>query len=220
MGSCTYCAIKHAHGPLSSKPLPEILKEFDTGLQQGFKEFKIVAADTGSYGQDIGTNIVELLKGLLNRCGDFRLSILDINPAFVVQYAPDLIEILSRSAGKIRCMMIPIQSGNDDILSLMKRDYNSIEVKECLYALRKASPEMAIATHVIVGFPGESENQFEDTIRFLKTVNFDRIDIYKYDDRPNTVACQFPNQVPNHIKEIRVAKLLEEFEMTSHIDIN
>lgn len=220
LGSCTYCAIKHAHGPFSSRPLQEILKEFDDGLQHGFKEFKIVGADIGPYGQDIGTNIIELFRTLLNKDGDFRLSFHDIHPAFVVQHASELTEIILRNADKHIGVIIPIQSGNDEILSLMKRGYNSTETMDCLCALREACPRLIIATHVMVGFPGESDDQFEDTIRFLKRVNFHRIDIYKYDDRPNTEASQFHNKIPEHIKEKRLAKLQEEFKMTSYISIN
>ena len=93
----------------------------------------------------------------------------------------------------------------------MKRDYTASETQECLCKLRKACPEIKLATHIVVGFPSETDSDFEATIEFLKKVNFDRIDIYEYGDRPNTVASQMENKVSEETIRSRVCRLRDEF---------
>lgn len=183
LGECTYCAIKFATGTLCSKPLNKVLSEFDRGLRKGYKEFKLIAGDLGAYGQDIGTNIAELLRSLLDRKGEFRLTLLDFDPQYFIQYASDLIETLAANSERIRLLMVPIQSGSEKILKLMRRGHTIEDARRSLCRLRAASPAMPISTHVLIGFPGETDEDFKETIEFLRAVGFDRIDVYEYTDR-------------------------------------
>ncbi len=214
LGECTYCAIKFATGSLRSKPLNKVLAEFDTGLRKGFKEFKLIAGDLGAYGQDIGTNIAELLRSLLERKGSFRLTLLDFDPRYFIKYAHELIETLASNAERIRLLMVPIQSGNERILRLMRRGHTAKDARKFLCALRRASPEILVSTHVLIGFPSETEQDFEDTIQFLTDVRFDRIDVYEYTDRPKTEASQLDNKVPDEVKKTRASRLRAEFGQT------
>jgi len=217
LGRCSYCAIKLAAGPLVSKPMEDILAEFDTGIRNKFKDFVIVAGDVGSYGQDIHTNIVELLRNLFNRKGTYRLHLTEFNPRWLIQYQSELMGIFRTYANKISTVIFPIQSGSERILKLMQRDYTAAKTKQCLTEIRGASPQIQVFTHVIVGFPGETENDFNDTMLFLREVHFDEIAVYKYEGRPNIEAEQIKNKVPESIKDMRLCRLLREFRKTAKV---
>ena len=215
MGECTYCAIRFAAGPLRSKPLDKILEEFDAGLQNGYQEFKLIAGDLGAYGQDLGTNVAILLERLLRRKTDYRLTLLDMAPHWFVQYSAELTRLFAANQEKIRLLMLPIQSGNSAVLKRMCRPDIVSSLAPKLKALRSQIPTLALATHVLVGFPGESEQEFEDTLKLLRTVKFDRVDVYRYSDRPNTEATQLPGKVSEEIKKQRTLRILGEFAGTA-----
>ncbi len=211
MGTCTYCAIKFAAGPLRSKPLEGVLSEFDAGLESGHRECKIVAGDIGPYGQDIGMSVVDLFRGLFERQADFRLTLLDLGPEWFVKYRKELTELFVADSHRIRLLMCPVQSGSDGVLQRMQRRYAVEETKACLLALREAAPDISIATHALVGFPGETEADFQATLEFLRTVQFARVDVFEYGDRPNTEASRMPDKVPDAVKRERATLLVQEF---------
>ena len=157
---CTYCAIKNAVGPLRSKPLGEIMEEFNLAIGEGYKNFRLVADDVGSYGQDIGSNIVDLLNRVYAYQYDFKLIWDDFHPIWLIQYFPDLFNIFSQYPQKIGYLGFPVQSGSDRILQLMNRGYKAADVKECLLALNEALPEVDTTSHVLLGFPGETKEDF------------------------------------------------------------
>jgi len=106
---------------------------------------------------------------------------------------------------------MPIQSGSEKILSLMKRRHTAFEVQEQMLALKKAVPDFRIGTHVMVGFPGETEQDFNATLDFLKTIDFYYMKVFKYDDRPQIQSARLPYKVPEKIKRKRLLKLIREF---------
>lgn len=204
---CTYCAIRHAAGTLQSKPLDKILAEFDLGLAQKHANFEILAEDIGSYGLDIGSGCVELFERLFQRPGSYKLVLTDINVRYLIQYTPALCDLLATNADRIRMLKVPIQSGSDRILRLMKRQYTRDEMQASLTYLREKAPSLPLETHVLVGFPGETDEDFEDTMDLLGAIRFDRIQIYRYTDRPNTSARDLPDKVPEPVKEQRIQHL-------------
>ena len=212
MGTCTYCAIRFAAGPLQSKPLDEVLAEFDSGLSQGCTEFRLIAGDLGCYGQDIGTNVAVLLERMMQRSAAFRLTLQDFDLRWFVMYQASLIELLSSNHSRVGSVLVPLQSGSERILALMRRGHTASDAKEALCALRAASPDMVLDTHVLVGFPGETRRDFDDTLRFLKAVRFDHVTGYDYEDRPGTEASQMPDKVPHRVVKSRGFRLRRETE--------
>jgi len=208
---CTYCAIKNAVGPLRSKPLGEIIEDFNLAIAEGYKTFRLVADDVGSYGQDNGGNIVELLNRVFEHQTEFKLMWSDFNPLWLIKYFPDLFKIFSQNPQKIGYLGFPAQSGSDKILALMNRGYKAADVKECLFTLRQALPEVDISSHMIVGFPGETKEDFNKTISFFKEMNFKHFYAYQYCDRPNTEALQLPCRVSTITKYIRLWQVKRRF---------
>lgn len=212
MGECSYCAIKNAYGPLSSKPLDTIMNEFRTGLEKGYGTFKLIAGDVGSYGQDTGTNIVELLRYLFEHKGEYRLIWDDFNPRWLIKYFPELSEIVRRNNHKIGHVGFPVQSGSEKILTLMRRGHTAEDAIKCFVKLKQASPRLQMITHVIVGFPGEEDGDLDDTMRMLQDVCFEEIHVFPYSDRPNTHSENLIDKVPEKIKFRRAWKIRRKFQ--------
>jgi tRNA A37 methylthiotransferase MiaB len=207
LGECTFCAIRFSAGPLQSKPLADVLVEFDHGLSEGFTEFRLIAGDLGSYGQDIGSNIVELLDGIMQRPRDFRLTLLDFDPKWFIVYQEGLVDLLKRNQQRIARIEIPLQSGSDGVLERMRRGHTAADALRALLALRAACPDMVIDTHVLIGFPGETDEDFQQTLDFLAAVGFTRVADYDYEDRPRTVASTMPGKVPRNVVLARGTRL-------------
>ncbi len=211
LGACTYCAIKFAEGPLVSKPMEAILTEFDAGLACGNKNFRLIGTDVGAYGQGIGTDIVALLRSLLTRRQAYVIHLPEFHPRWFVRYQPELIALFAGARDKIGSIILPIESGSDRILRLMAREYTAAEAKGSLLRLRASLPGVEIFTHVLVGFPGESDDDFDQTIRLFREAPFDEVAVYKYEARPRTEAEQMPGKVPDRVKHLRVCRLLKQF---------
>lgn len=209
---CTYCAIRRASGPLISKPMEKVLSEFTPALKDGYTNFRLVAEDVGGYGQDNGTNIVDLLNQIFAAPGKFKLIWDDFNPHWLIKYFPDLFEVFSKNVERFGYLGFPVQSGSEKILQLMNREYQAAEAKRCLLALRRSFPEIGISTHIIVAFPGETKEDFKDTISFLKEVKFNHFNAYRYCDRPNTIASQLPGKLTEITKYSRLFQLKREFK--------
>ncbi len=214
---CTYCAIKNAIGPLRSKPLAEILEEFNLAIREGYKNFRLVADDVGSYGQDNGSNIVDLLEQVLASQADFKLIWDDFHPAWLIKYCQDLFKLVAQNRDKIGYLGFPVQSGSDRILALMNRGYKVADVKECLLGIRQALPEVDITSHMIVGFPGETKEDFKKTVSLLQEINFKHFYAYKYCGRPNTEALDLPDKVHELTKYARLWQLKRQFYDTCYV---
>lgn len=209
---CSYCAIRFAEGELRSKPLDRVLAEFDAGLGQGFTEFRLVATDLGGYGQDIGTDVVNLLEGMMARTGDFHLTLQDFNLRWFVRYRDRLIGLLAENSPRIRSLLLPLQSGSERILSLMRRGHTAKDARSALLALRAACPQMELTTHVLIGFPTETARDFQDTLDLLRAVHFDTVMGYAYEDRPKTDASRMSPKVPWTTIKARDFRLVRETE--------
>jgi len=207
LGNCSYCAIKYSMGKLKSKPTQGIINEFERGLEQGYKIFKLTAEDMGSYGMDIRTNIIELLRRILEHNDNYSIIVHNFNPNFLVKYYNELLPIIKENYEKIESVDVPLQSGSDKILKLMKRPYKIKQVEECLLNLKKSVKNIKLTTQIMVGFPGESRKDFEKTLELIKKIKFDNITISKYSDRPRTKSSRMRNKIPEKIKIWRALKL-------------
>ena len=211
LGECTYCAIRFAAGPLHSKPLRTVLTEFDAGLALGYTQFKLIAGDLGCYGQDLGTNVADLLSAIMERSADFQLTLLDFDLKWFIMYSDVLIDLFARHNARMRFLALPLQSGSERTLQHMRRGHTAADAERALLALREACPGVALGTHVLVGFPGETERDFEDTLNVLRAVRFHRVDFYDYQDRPGTEASAMPDKVPRDVIRSRSLRGRREF---------
>jgi threonylcarbamoyladenosine tRNA methylthiotransferase CDKAL1 len=196
VSGCTYCAIRFATGKLKSKPEEVILQEFREGLKAGYRIFQLVAEDTGCYGRDIGTNITSLLRKLLAVPGDYRLVVIDFNPQWIVRYYEELLPLLREHRSKIAEWFVPIQSGSNRILKAMRRPYDIEDVTQKLVSLRQEMPEVIWRTTVIIGFPGETQEDHEQTKEVIRRLAFAEVELDKYEDRPGTKSSRMPDKIP------------------------
>jgi len=173
--------------------------------------FNLVADDIGPYGTDIGSSVAELLAGVFARQEDFRLVLTDINPRYLIRCADEVTEILAANSRRIELLKVPVQSGSDRILQLMERAYSGHQLRRCLGELRRRAPQLPLDTHILVGFPGETDADFQETVDLLRVIRFDRIQAYWYSDRPNTPAAEMDPKVSDADMERRVRVLLREF---------
>lgn len=210
-GLCTFCGIPLAVGPLRSLPLETIVNNFKAILDQGNRLVSLIATDVGAYGQDCGLSVVELLKRLFAEDGDFQLILNDFNPRWLIKYSDELIPLLAENAEKIDYILMPIQSGSEKILELMLRGHTAAGVRESFKALKRAVPGIKVGTHVLVGFPGETEADFGDTVELLHELDFYYLKVFKYDDRPGIKAAKLPEKVSDKVKRRRLLRLLREF---------
>jgi MiaB/RimO family radical SAM methylthiotransferase len=205
LGNCSYCAVKFAVGQLESKPLDTIVSEFKSGLNQGFEHFVLIAGDVGCYGVDIGISVVDLLSALFAIEGSYKIIIKEFNAQWIVKYFDDLLDFFKQHYHKIDYIVVPVQSASNRILRLMKRPYTIEDVKKYLNIIKTEVPGLQISTHIMVGFPGETDEDFKESIDFIREYEFPFVDIYAYDDRPNTAASQMDGKLPPDIVEQRVA---------------
>ena len=196
LGNCSYCAVKFAVGELESKPIDALVKEFKSGLDQGFEHFVLIAGDVGCYGVDIGTSAIELLSDLFAVEGAYKIIIKEFNAQWVVKYFQDHLKIFKENYEKIDYIVVPVQSASNRMLRLMKRPYTIENVKKYLNIIKSEVPDLQISTHIMVGFPGETEEDFKESVDFIREYEFPFVDIYAYDDRPNTAASQMAGKVP------------------------
>jgi tRNA A37 methylthiotransferase MiaB len=203
--NCSYCAVRISRGILKSKPLNTIIHEFEEGLAKGFSEFSLIGTDTGSYGRDQGITLVTLLKELLLKEGDYQIRLRNIQPRFLIEIMPELQELFKN--GKISYISSAVQSGNNRILKLMNRGYRIEDYKDTIRLINKEFPQIQIRTQIMVGFPSETEEEYQDSVRLLDELNFDIVETYLYSPRPNTKAAKIKEQVPRNVAEKRYTNL-------------
>jgi tRNA A37 methylthiotransferase MiaB len=211
MGKCTYCAIRFGEGPLSSKPLLTVLDEFRAGLAEGRRTFRLIGGDVGAYGQDAGSDITVLLDAMLEHPGDYKIVWDDFNPEWLIRHYTGLRRIFAENADRIGYAGFPVQTGNQRILGLMNRDYTVKDAKWHIAGLKKAAPGLKITTHAIIGFPSETEEEFEDTLSMLGELSFTQVAAFKYCDRPNTEASGMPGKLPEKVKDKRLWRMSRMF---------
>lgn len=179
---CSFCAERKVIGDLISRPVAEIVEEYKKLLEEGRRNFEFIGDDVGSYGLDIDTNFPTLIEAL-NRIDEHytvNWVLKHIHPKFIIKYQDDLIS-MARS-GKIKEIICSFQSGSNRMLELMKRQHTIEEVIETLRRFRQLLPEVKLATNIIVGFPTETDEEFNQTLLVFDEVYFDRVHMIKYYD--------------------------------------
>jgi threonylcarbamoyladenosine tRNA methylthiotransferase CDKAL1 len=189
LGSCAYCCVVFARGKLRSYSIPEIIQRVQTDLATGTQEFWVTSQDTAAYGREIGKNLAELLHAIGNVEGDFKVRVGMMTPNMIVDMQNDLIEAF-KNPKIFKFLHFPVQSGDDQVLKKMRRFYTVAEFKESVAAFRAAFPDLTLATDVIVGFPGETNEAFQNTLQLLRDIKPDVTNVSKFFARPKTAAAQ------------------------------
>jgi MiaB/RimO family radical SAM methylthiotransferase len=197
--SCTYCAIPRAIGGMKSKTIDNILRDYARILEKGEDSFILTADNLGLYGLDLGTNLTVLLDEMSKIDTYYRKvtwTFNELHPKWVLRYFQHIADYVK--SGKIKELCIPIQSGSNRILDLMKRNYKSEETLVALQKIRNASLGLRLTTDVIIGFPTETDEEFLETIRLIAKVRFDQVMFFSYGKREGTQALQLDfNELEN-----------------------
>lgn len=195
---CTYCAIKQVWGRLSSKPVATLRRELEVGLAAGHQMFYLAAQDLGAYGIDLGVSVVDLLESLFEVEGRYRLLLHDFNPQWLLKHRGELRELLPAHLDKIAYLDVPLQSGSDPVLARMKRPYKAARVLEEVLALKEAAPELIIELDVMMGFPGETDEDFALSAAFVEqTMALPQMCYWLsgFSPRPGTAAARMDDAV-------------------------
>lgn len=187
LGSCSYCQTRLARGRLHSYPQDEILKQVQSAVSSGAKEVWITAQDTGAYGIDTGGNLPELLEKICGIPHDFKVRVGMMNPDHLINFLDKLISVYKNDR-IYKFLHIPMQSGDNKILKDMKRDYTVEDFKKIVKKFRDNFDNITISTDVIVGFPTETETEFENTMNLMREIKPDVLNISRFWPRPGTSA--------------------------------
>ena len=202
---CTYCIIPNARGTIRSKPMEEVLEEVRTLTQNGCREIVLTGIETASYGKDLPNASLGALLAEVDRIpGVGRIRLGSLDPSLMKAPFVHHITGLSSLAPHFHLSM---QSGSDAILAAMKRKYNTKMAMEGILRLREALPDVQLTTDIIVGFPGETEEDFAATVDFVQKARFLMVHVFPYSKRKGTPAATMPHQIPEEEKHRRVAAL-------------
>ena len=202
---CSYCIVPYVRGRERSRKSEDIIEECRKLVQAGYKEITLLGQNVNSYKSEI--TFAELLERIANIPGDFIIRFMTSHPKDVPD---DLISVFGRYLGKIApAFHLPLQSGSDSILKKMNRTYNIGKYIETVEKIRLAAPSVALSSDIIIGFPGETDEDFAATLNVLKTVRFDMVYSFNYSKREGTAAAKMENQVPEEIKKSRMRALLD-----------
>ena len=205
---CTYCIVPYVRGREKSRKMENILNEIKAVVAEGkYKKITLLGQNVNSYGNDLsdGTNFAELLREICKIDGDFKVSFMTSHPKDLTD---EVIEVIAGHDKIEKYIHLPAQSGNDRILKLMNRKYTREKYLSIIHKIREKIPSCRITSDFIVGFPTETEEEFEDTYSLVKEVRFDSIFAFMYSPREGTVASKMEDQIPDEIKNARVNKLL------------
>lgn len=216
-GNCSYCGIKKAVGTIQSKPLETCLNEFKKGLESGYKEFLINADDSGAYGSDINLTFTQLLDELTEIKGNYKITISGLNPVWVVKYIGELERIVKK--GKIKEVIVTIQSGSNRILKLMNRYNDAEKITDAYKRLKQAYPGLKLFLQMIVGFPTETEEDFEKSISFMEKFDFNIVNIFPFSCLPDTEAEKIEPKIPKKIMFRRLKRLKKNLKRNGYASI-
>jgi len=217
--ACTFCVIPYRRGVEESRPIPSILNEIKTLTKQGVREVTLLGQIVDRYGADLpgSPNLVELLRLIHDIEGLERIRFLTSHPNWMTEELLDCVAALPKVCEHIE---VPVQAGDDEILRRMKRGYTSDDYRRLVEKIRHRIPDVMIANDVIVGFPGETEKQFQRTVDLLAELKLDVVHLARYSSRPGTVATrQMDDNIPEEEK-MRRFRTLEQLQATIAAEIN
>ena len=205
---CSYCIIPYVRGRVRSRNLDSIRAECLELKAAGFKEIVLTGIHIGAYGRDFQSkiNLVDAIKTVLDAANPLRLRLGSLESA---EMSDELIDLLKSDGRICNHVHLPLQAGSDEILRAMRRPYTTKNFAELTARLVKEIPEISIGTDLIVGFPGETDKHFSETLEFIQAQPFSKIHVFPYSARLGTVAATLPNQIPSQVKKFRAGRALE-----------
>lgn len=205
---CSYCIVPYVRGRERSRKPEHILAECERLVKEGYREITLLGQNVNSYGNDGATDMrfPELLERVANIEGDFRVRFMTSHPK---DFTEELVKVIARNKKICRLVHLPVQSGNDRVLKAMNRRYTSGEYLEKVKILRSYIPEAEITSDIIVGFPGETEEEFQDTVKLVKEVGFASAFTFVYSKRSGTKAAEMPDQISEEVQKSRIMRLVE-----------
>jgi len=205
---CSYCIIPYARGRVRSRKVESVIEEVKEAVQKGVKEVVITGIHVASYGKDFEEDIklIDLLEQINKVEGLRRIRLGSLEPKLITKEFVDRIKKLEKICDHFH---LSLQSGCDETLKRMNRKYTSSEFENGVNLLRKAFPQVALTTDIIVGFPRETEEEFKETYKFLEKINFCKMHIFPYSPREGTIAAKMEGQIFQNVKEKRSHKLIE-----------
>ncbi|MBQ3508752.1 MAG: tRNA (N(6)-L-threonylcarbamoyladenosine(37)-C(2))-methylthiotransferase MtaB [Peptococcaceae bacterium] len=216
---CTYCIIPYARGPLRSRSMENTLQEARKLEKAGFREIILTGIHLGAYGKPgeaeaaMGkvqeVTLADLCEMLLNETSFERIRLSSIEPTEVDDH---LLRLFAENRRMCRHLHLPLQAGDDSVLEAMHRPYNTEQYRQEMARIRAAVPGIALSTDLMVGFPGETDEQFENSLRFCDEIGFSSMHLFKYSPREGTPAATYPDQVRNEVKDIRSKRMQEMAE--------
>lgn len=214
LASCSYCISTIARGPLRSYPPEEVADEVRRAVARGRREIRLTSLDTGQYGRDLGTGLPDLLRRVCEVQGEFRIRVGMMSPMMLRPMIDDLCAAY-REKKIFNFLHLPVQSGNDRVLRRMKRGYTVEKFWEVVEAFRLEVRPLTLATDIIVGFPGEGEEEFEDSLDLVRELKPDIVNITRFSPRPGTPAAYVEGQVPGWVVKRRSRELTKlRFEVS------
>lgn len=206
--ACTFCSIPIMRGAFRSRSIESILGEVESLAKQGVKEVSLIAQDTTNYGTDRYESF--MLPTLLNRVSEVKgIEWVRLHYAYPGFFTDELIETIASNPKICKYIDMPLQHSEDSILKRMRRPGRQRNVRELVAKIRANIPDAVLRTSIIVGFPGETEEDFERLTAFVRDVKFDRLGVFTYSREEDTPASRLPNQVEESVKEYRASKLME-----------
>lgn len=215
-GECSFCITKLARRKLRSYPMREIVEAVKEAVAKGAVEVELTAQDTAAYGLDLGgkVRLPNLVEKVAEIEGNFMVRVGMMTPEQAMSIVDGLVEALKMEK-VYKFVHLPVQSGSDKVLKLMNRKYAIDEYKRLVKELRSKVPGLSVATDIIVGHPGEDEEDFQQTLDLMKELRFERIHLAMYSIRPNTVSAGLP-QVPDSVKKERMKTAMGLYESIAY----
>ena len=202
---CSFCIIPYARGPVRSRSLESVRREAAKLIDMGFKEIVLTGIHLGCYGRDIGgATLADAVRTVLSLPGLKRLRLGSLES---VELSDELLALFSEDERFARHLHLPLQTGSDAVLQAMNRHYDTAKFAQLIERVERAVPGVAVSTDIIVGFPGETEELFSESLAFVERMNFARMHVFPYSPRRGTPAANFPGQVPENEKKERVHRM-------------
>lgn len=203
---CTYCIIPYARGRVRSRSLEHVVSEIQGLTQKGYKEFVLTGIHIGSYGLDLeNTSLIDLLESIQKIEGVVRIRLGSVEPRLIDDAFIDRIKPLDKLCDHFH---LSLQSGSDSVLKRMNRKYSAAQYDEAVQRLRSVYANPSLTTDIIVGFPGETDSEFEETLAFVDKIGFSEVHVFQFSKREGTPAATMPDQVDQSVKKNRSERLI------------
>ncbi|MBN2259285.1 MAG: radical SAM protein, partial [Clostridiales bacterium] len=205
LGACSFCAVRKSRGHIQSKNVEAVISELRNGLRSGYRYFGLLATDLGAYGRDLGVDLADLLLRLVAEEGDFKIGIRNINPLFLIEMFEKLQPVFE--SDKVWFLSSAVESGSNRILKLMNRKYTVQDFSKIIKILNEKYPKILLRTQFMVGFPTETSEDFQMSLKLLDDLSFDWVEVFDFSVRDGTPAALMNGQIPNKVKKLRLLQL-------------